>query len=168
MGRPRKPIEKHLLDGTFRSDRHGLPPDDNDAVAPPTKPTDLDGDAGKFWDRVVALLAGIVRDRDAPQLVELCQWWATTQKVRKSLDKSQPGSLRYGRLMNQASTAAATFDRIAKRFGLTPADRATLHVEQTGPVRAKVAVRPKTALDQAGPPAKAKAKVKVKVKPKGK
>lgn len=161
MGRPRKPIEKHLLDGTFRADRHGAPPDDSGTVRPPVKPADLGDAAGAFWDRVVVLLEGVVRDRDGEQLAELCRWWATLQKVRAALDKAQPGSLRYGRLMNQASTAAATFDRIAKRFGLTPADRAALHVEQTGPVKAKVAVRPKTALDQAGAP-------KVTAKPKGK
>lgn len=161
MGRPRKPIELHVAEGTFRADRHGIKPDESEESKPPVKPADLDGDAAEFWDRIVGVLVGIVRDRDGEQLAELCRWWSRIQRVGVQLDKAQPGSLRYGRLMNQASTAAATFDRIAKRFGLTPADRASLHVEQTGPVRAKVAVRPKTALDQAGAP-------KPVVKPKGK
>lgn len=160
MGRPRKPIELHVIDGTFRADRHGPAPVDVGEVRPPTKPSDLGGAAGGFWDRLLAVLAGVVRERDGEQLAELCRWWARIQKVGAALDKSQPGSLRYGRLMNQASTAAATFDRIAKRFGLTPADRASLHVEQAGPTKAKVATRPKTALDLAGPP--------VPVNPKGK
>lgn len=152
MGRPRKPIEKHVLDGTFRADRHGPAPDDLGAVRPPAKPADLGGAAGEFWDRLLAVLTGVVRERDGEQLAELCRWWARIQKFGAALDKAQPGSIGCGRLMAQASTAAATFDRIAKRFGLTPADRASLHVEQAGPAKAKVATRPKTALDQAGPP----------------
>lgn len=158
MGRPRKPLEKHLLDGTFRADRHGPPPDDAGAVAPPVKPADLAGDASEFWDRIVGVLAGVVRDRDGEQLAELCRWWARIQKVGAALDKAQPGSLLYSRLMTQAGTAAATFDRIAKRFGMTPADRAQLHIEATGPVKAKVPTRPRTALDKAGPPKKVKGK----------
>ena len=156
MGRPRKPVEKHVLDGTYRPDRHGVKPDDSGSVAPPIKPGDLKGPAGECWDRVVSVLAGVVRDRDAEQLAELCRWWARVQRVGAALDKEKPGSLEYGRLMTQASSAAATFDRVAKRFGLTPADRAQLHVEATGPVKAKVATRPKTALDKAGPPKKGK------------
>src|SRR5262249_21180976 len=74
MGRPRKPIEKHLLDGTFRADRHGPVPDDAGSGPAPVKPADLDDLAGAFWDRVVLLLAGIVRDRDGEQLAELCRW----------------------------------------------------------------------------------------------
>ncbi len=154
MGRHRKPIEKHVLDGTYRADRHGVKPDDSASVQSPVKPADLNGPAGQCWDRVVAVLAGIVRDRDAEQLAELCRWWARIQRVGEVLDKAKPGTLEYGRLMNAASTAAATFDRLAKRFGLTPADRAQLHVEATGPAKAKVATRPKTALDKAGPPKK--------------
>jgi phage terminase small subunit len=121
--------------------------------APPAKPADLTGEAGAFWDRIVGVLAGVVRERDGEQLAELCRWWARIQRTGAALDKAQPGSLRYGRLMNQASTAAATFDRIAKRFGLTPADRAALHAEGSAvSAKPKVAVKPTTALDRAGPP----------------
>ena len=156
MGRPRKPTEKHLLDGTFRKDRHGPVPADLGTAPPPVKPADLTGPAGEFWNRVTVLLAGVVRDRDGEQLAELCRWWARVQKVGAALDKSAPGSLVYGRLMNQASTASATFDRIAKRFGMTPADRAAVAAEAAGPAKTRVATKPKTSL----PPPTKKGKVK--------
>ncbi len=152
MGRPRKPVVKHVLDGTYRADRHGPLPVDPDAVPAPVKPADLTGAAGDLWDRIVRLLPGVVRDRDAEQLAEMCRWWARAQRVGAALDKAQPGSLRFGRLTSQAATATGTFDRIAKRFGLTPADRAALTVEPTGPAKPKVATRPPTKLDKAGPP----------------
>jgi hypothetical protein len=148
MGRPRKPLEQHQLDGTFRKDRHGPLPEDSTPAVPPAKPHSLVGPAGEFWDRVIVHLAGVVRERDADQLVEMCEWWATIQWLRPALRKAQPGSLRCSRLMAQISSAAAAFDRIAKRFGLTPADRATLREDAAAKPRAKVDTRPQTGIDR--------------------
>lgn len=146
MGRHRKPVEQRILEGSYKPSRHGPVPADFGIARPPDKPADLTEAAGEFWDRVVNLLAGVVRDRDGEQLAELCRWWARIQKLGAALDKARPGSLNCGRLMNQASTASATFDRIAKRFGLTPADRAAIAAAPAGPVKTRVATKPKTSL----------------------
>jgi phage terminase small subunit len=158
MGRPRKPIERHLLDGTYRADRHGPLSDEPEEFAPPTKPAEMTPAAGEFWDKVVAMLAGVVRDRDGPQLAQLCSWWALWQEAEAKLMAGSPGTIEYARTLNAVSVASQNFDRIAKRFGLTPADRAVLKVEHAGPPKPKVATRPKTQLDAKGPPKPKKGK----------
>lgn len=152
MGRSRKPTEQHRLDGTYRADRHGPIADEAEGLAPPEKPDGMNTIAGEFWDEIVRLKAGVVRAADGPQLAQLCSWWALWQLAELALVDYEIGSLPYNRTLAAVSTASQNFDRIAKRFGLTPADRAGLQAEQAGPARPRVATRPKTKLDANGPP----------------
>lgn len=154
MGRLRKPVELRLLDGSYSRTRHGPLPEPEETSGPLVKPADLKGPAAKFWTVVAELLAGVVRDRDAPMLAELCRWWARAQIAGRKLDTMSPGTVEYGRLMRQAAEASGAFDRIAKRFGLTPSDRAQLRAEQVVQVQAKVPVKPATVLDKKGKPKK--------------
>jgi hypothetical protein len=161
-GRPRKPVENHLRDGTYRADRHGPIPDEEPAGPPPAKPKDLTGVAEKFWNLVVALVGPTLRAADAPQLVQMCRWWARWKECEQAIDELaegvEPGSMQYTRLLNSAVVCSANFDRVASRFGLTPADRAKLRAEAAPPTRARVATRPATRLDQKGAPSKPKVK----------
>ena len=152
MPTPRKPLEAHLRDGTYRHDRHGPIPDDVQTFTPPRKPADLVGDAGEFWDTITALLAGVVRDRDAPLLAELCWHWSELRRVKKVLATKQPGEAGYNTLLVAVGILTDKFDKIASRFGLTPADPARLNVEVAAPVKARVATRPRTKLDKMGKP----------------
>ena len=153
MPTPRKPIERHVLDGTYRADRHGaILADLGDAFAPPVKPPDLTGDASKLWDTLIVMLAGVVRDRDGLMLSELCEWWSELRRVKTALVASAPDAKGYNQLLVAAGICSDKFDKIANRFGLTPCDRAKLGAESTGPVKPRVATRPKTALDLSGPP----------------
>ena len=153
MSRHRKPVEMRLLDGTYQPSRHGpLPADLGDAFAPPVKPSDLKGDASKLWDTLTVMLAGVVRDRDGLMLAELCQWWAELRRVKTVLAATTPDAKGYNGLLVAAAVCTDKLDKIASRFGLTPSDRAKLGAESTGPVKPRVATRPKTALDQSGPP----------------
>src|SRR4051812_14841340 len=96
----RKPLEKHILDNTYRADRHGpLTPDDAPQQTPPVKPADLTGEAGKRWDQLTALLLGVVRDRDAPLLAEACRFWAELKRVQTQLKKTTPGAKGYNQLL---------------------------------------------------------------------
>jgi phage terminase small subunit len=152
MGRPRKPVEARILDGTYKPSRHGPPPDAGDEVAPPAKPADLDGDAAVLWDTIVPMLATVARERDAPMLAELCWQWAELRRIKAVIAKKKPGAKGYNQLLVAAGICTDKFEKIASRFGLTPSDRAKLGVVQAGPVRAKVATRQPTALDRAGGP----------------
>lgn len=156
MGRNRRPVESRLLDGTYQPSRHGPLPDPVEGAGPPVKPADLDGDAGRLWDSLTVLLAGVVRDRDATMLAELCWQWAELQRIKEVIAKKTPGAKGYNQLLVAAGICTDKFDKIASRFGLTPSDRAKLGATQSEPIRPVVAIRPKSALDKQGPPKKGK------------
>lgn len=155
MARTPKPVEQHVLDGTYRKDRHGPLPDEGD-FKPPEMPPGIGDLAAQFWERITELLKGVVRDRDGPQLHQLCFWWAQWETCEIALTGLEIGTIQHARVFNAASTASQNFDRIARRFGLTPADRAALKAERSGPPKAKVATKPAIKLDKQGPPKKGK------------
>lgn len=150
MGRPRKPVDLRLLEGSYQPSRHGPLPEPEETAPKPVKPAGLTGESGKMWDRLLPLLEPVVRERDTPLLVEMCTWWAELKRVRAALKKSGPGAKGYQQLLVSAGICSDKVDKIASRFGMTPSDRAKLRAEASGPVRAKVPVRPKTALDRLG------------------
>ena len=156
-GRPRKSIDQHLRDGTYRADRHGPIATDqleSQAPPPPAMPGEVVGLAAEFWRRIVGLLGNLIRDRDAPLLAELCWHWAELQRIKTEIALVTPGTGNYRDLLIANGICTDKFDRIARRFGMTPVDRAKLKVESVGPAKPKVATRPPTANDRRGPPAK--------------
>ncbi len=157
MGRHRKPVAEHVRDGTYRADRHGPVPEPEPPAPPPERPADLAGGAAEFWDRVLLLIGPTLRPADGPQLVQMCRWWARWVECEAALDAEEtPGTVEHSRLIKAAATCSASFDRIASRFGLTPADRAKLRSEAPAQAKAKVATRPATKLDRQGPPTRSK------------
>lgn len=154
-GRPRKPLERHKLEGTYRKDRHGVAVPESDLAASPlpAKPSGMNVGAAKFWDRITPELRGIARERDASALAEMCFWWAEGKRIKETLEKMVPGGKGYGSLLVSAAVAADKFAKFASQFGLTPADRAKLApVADAGKKVAKVATRPATKLDKGGKP----------------
>lgn len=160
----RKSLEDHVRDGTYRADRHGpLPEGFKASVAaakpivhslpcgPLVKPADLKGEAEKVWNALLPLLGSIATERDAPLLADLCTWWAELGRVRVRLKKVMPGEVEYNRLLIAAGICADKVDKIAARFGLTPADRAKLRID-TGPAKPKIVTRPRQFKGEDGPP----------------
>lgn len=133
MGRPRKPVAAKILDGSFRADRDGDP---STLVLPggtPQPPPDLAGEALAFWHKVVP---GLVATRiaaacDTPSLAMMCEWWARYRTYARRLDEAPADKNTY-QLMLQVGIATTNFDRLASRFGLTPADRNKLRVDAGG------------------------------------
>jgi P27 family predicted phage terminase small subunit len=128
-GRPRKPKKLHILDGSFRKDRHSA---DVEADGIPIKPATLRGDAGDFWDAVVPGLvkSGIAKACDAAALTLLCQWWQRYLRFSRALDRVSPIYKNSQRLVRLVDVASKWFDRIGSRFGLTPADRAKMRTQE--------------------------------------
>jgi phage terminase small subunit len=129
MGRPRKPIEAKILDGTYREDRDGpLPQAVFEGV--PSPPPDMKGDALKFWKKHVPELVakGIAKAIDGPQLALMCEWWAKYQRFSRMIEKMKNEDRRLVQAMTGCAIASDKFDKIAARFGLTPSDRAKLRV----------------------------------------
>lgn len=158
-GRPRKPVEEHVGNGTYRPGKHGPRPVVPDPVeAPPAKPTGLAPDVSAKWDATVPHLAHLLRPYHAALLVDLCRWQVRAEQIDAAL-ALQPagGEKEYVSLLSAASTATANLLALSQRFGLSPADRAKLKIMPTASATAtaakpKVATRPRTSLDAAPPP----------------
>jgi phage terminase small subunit len=129
-GRPRKPVEAKILEGTFRADKDGDP---TTFLAPgePVPPPHLKGPALEFWGEVVPGLValGVARAADAPALAEMCTWYARYRKLARAFDRAKVGPGNSG-LMMQMGVSFDKFNGLAARFGLTPSDRAKLRVAE--------------------------------------
>lgn len=148
MGRPRKTVEEHLASGTYRADRHGPIPM---GCSPVTKPKTLSPEASKFWDAVIADRLGTLTAGDVPAAVCMAEAWAVWRQTCDVYHAVKTAGERL-RLTKLVADTSAAFERWAKRFGLTPADRAKARPTETKAAAAKVAVRPKTHLDRLGAP----------------
>src|SRR5215207_7590594 len=89
MGRPPKPVEEHLRNGTYRADRHAPPvlvsgrPTLDDPMMEP--PDDLPEDGKKFWRAWVTRLieVGLIDRVDQPALEGLCTMFARAVQARR-------------------------------------------------------------------------------------
>jgi P27 family predicted phage terminase small subunit len=132
-GRPRKPTAKHKLDGTFRKDRHGDRADVGmDLPGQPIMPAGLSDDARELWVRVVGQLtrSKVAVEIDTSQLEAMCRWWARyLENERHACEFSH--DIEAGDMYEKrAKRAWDAFDKVASRFGLTPADRAKLKLPE--------------------------------------
>lgn len=119
-GRPKKPTELRVLEGTHRKDRHGDPAEEVRPLASTSDPPPhLTGIALEMWR---ALAPELVRLKlltkiDRPQLEHLCICYQTMRE-------SASDSIAWFK-------AAAALDRIARQFGMTPSARAGMRAENT-------------------------------------
>lgn len=97
----------------------------------------LTGEALKMWREIVPELKalGLATNLDGPTLTMLCHWWAEYRRWQSMSDK------RIDPWQRASMMAAATkwVRTIAKDYGLTPTDRASLKVgeqkEETNPFK---------------------------------
>ncbi len=152
-GRPRKSIEEHILNGTYRKDRHG-PIEPADLPAPfPSKPKSLPVSAGAVWDRLAAVLNGVAKARDVPTLEDLCRWIDRAERINVVLSAMDPAETGYVKALTGAAIATDKILQLSARFGISPADRAKLRSDtSSGPPKPKVKVRTPTKSDRTGPP----------------
>lgn len=126
-GRPAKPKKLHILEGSFRKDRHGAK-GDAPSVAGDVIVPDLEEHAKKMWGEVIGPLVklGIVTSADVPAAQAMCESWGLMRRSFAALE-SDPCD----KLARTAYTAyCQLFDKFASRFGLTPADRQRLKFEK--------------------------------------
>ena len=146
MARNKKPLEQHVIDGTYRPSVHGPLPANleswrhGDGPAPglPDKPVDLDATAAEMWDRVIATRQGTIWPSDGPMLKVFCVWWSLWEKAsaKAAIDLTQ-------QTFTPLGIATDKIEKLAARFGLSPKDRAALPVVQSGPKKAQVETRDK-------------------------
>ena len=115
-GRPRKPDLVKIADGTYRKDRDGNPEEKPNPTGFPVKPSNLVGLAGEHWDYNVPRLIeiGIAKDTDQNALEAMCHYWQQFKRGKK---------------ITQRNEAFKEWIKIARSFGMTPADRGKLNVK---------------------------------------
>lgn len=152
-GRPRKSVDEHLANGTYRPSRHGpIPPAaDPTPAEPPRMPKGLPEDVAAKWRELVAVLAGRLKRTDLPMLENLARWMAEADKLAAARAGMKPGDKGYAQNVTMYGIATDKIAMHSTRFGLSPADRAKLRAEAAaGPAKPKVATRPRTTLDAQG------------------
>ena len=125
-GTKRKPAEQHILQGTFRGDRHKKPAK-AEGTLPPC-PSYLDINGRSEWRRVARAIAawGCANPIDYGMLVIMCQSWSLMRRLTKKTDKmlrDDEITIEYQRLMTCLMNSRATYQRIAVLFGVTPSAR---------------------------------------------
>ncbi len=140
----RKPTELHVLEGTYRKDHHG-DPHSVPASGEPEPPTTLSAEERAYWDHIVPILLGmgVAKKADTDEIVKMCRWWVEWNKAMDHLSNMRASRKGYGTAVRTAAVASDAYDRVAKRFGLTPCDRAKI---RTGVAQAsKIRTRPREA-----------------------
>jgi phage terminase small subunit len=127
QGRKPKMTAKHVLEGTFRAERHAGRVDSVAAASPANLPKpNVIGEAGKWlWELTIRNLpGGVLRDQDAAKLELMCVSW---EQYRKLLERMQIDD--DPKLISKLKNLADMIDKFGKQFGMSPLDRASLKVE---------------------------------------
>lgn len=132
MGRPTKPVELHILEGTYRPDRQGEPIAVD--LGEPAPPKHLKGWALRYWKEITPRLLQmkVATAGDSAAIAQMCTWWAAVRRFTLMLERAKDNDKRMFRLVTNLATATNQFQAIACRFGLTPSDRARLKGVGTG------------------------------------
>lgn len=129
-GRPRKPRNLKLIEGTYREDREPDHPPTPQAEAP-TCPTWLGREAKRIWRRLAPELAevGLLAKVDRATFAAFCQayhrWW-TLEKKRSDTEEfftTDSGYSQRHPVHKAADEAMERMVELGARFGMTPADR---------------------------------------------
>lgn len=127
------PAELRLLRGTHRADRHGPATPEPSAAATGGSESFWEPDAGtpaaEIYDFIMESGVGpAVSASDSPMLVLLCETWGLCLSSLKQVQASPTDKVARTAFVSYSQL----FDRLACRFGLTPADRARLRLPSAG------------------------------------
>jgi P27 family predicted phage terminase small subunit len=96
------------------------------------KPDWLDDDASWHWDLVAtAYRQGILKAVDTSELIQACVWWSEWRKAHRALQTVDPAELpkMYQNLLYSSDRAAGRWQKAASLLGMSPVDRARIHVD---------------------------------------
>ena len=140
-GRKPKPAALHVVQGTFRGDRHN-PNEPRPKPGRPSCPRWLMDEAKKEWKRIAPELEalGMLTQLDRASLATYCQAWARFVEAEEQVERY--GSVIAAKNSDYISVSpwetlrrsnAATVRAFASEFGLTPSARTRITV--TPPVK---------------------------------
>jgi len=125
-GRPRIPLEKLRLVGSFRTNEHGDRLNEPQASGEPVKPHGMSREASAEWNRLVPLLLAMrtVKEIDTQAVVAACEMWALYRKAFRQAMKYPTDKDVRGAVV----AYLASWDKAASKLGMNPVDRAKLSV----------------------------------------
>lgn len=134
-GRPPKPIEQHLKEGTYRKDRHSgalVVTTPGTGIAHLGAPDHLTRLQTQVWDELARLLDSIVRESDAP-MVELAAVAYSSYRELEEVVRDEgytytddKGNTKPNPAVQMRDRSMKMFMDLSARLGLSPADRARL------------------------------------------
>lgn len=126
-GRPRKPTLLLALKGTRRADRHADRSDDTPSTGIPEKPKWLNAEAGRMWEHLTTdgEYKQAITQVHLPMLAVFCDLWS---QYVASARRPRKGEAPKPRL---SASEIAVMTNIGSKLGLTPSDRARLHIPKT-------------------------------------
>ena len=79
-----------------------------------------------MWDKVISTTPeGVLKEIDAAMLFGMCKWWSVWRKLDRSLSQKMcPATI------TSATKAWNAFNTAAIQYGMTPAARSRLQIEQ--------------------------------------
>ncbi len=128
-GRPRKPTEMKVLEGTYRHDRDGPLPEDfsqlDGEIATPEFP---DPAALEMWNTHIQQLidAGVVKPTDVPLAISMCELWGLYRHAYEAARKSPTDQDTRVALCSYWTK----FEQASARFGMNPSDRSRLRLDK--------------------------------------
>lgn len=128
-GRPRKPTELKVKQGTYRADRDGPLPEDlphlDGEIATPEFP---DPAAKAMWEDHIQPLIGlsVVKPTDVPLAISMCQLWGLYCECYEAarLDPTDQDT------RVAVCSYWTKFEQAAARFGMNPSDRSRLRLDK--------------------------------------
>lgn len=105
---------------------------------PPDCPRHLDKVAKREWKRLVPVLQRmrVLTEADQIALANLCQTYSTMIQAQEQLSKSgilyktKSGYIQQSPLLGIVNSSIEIINRLSREFGLTPASRSRIEVEQ--------------------------------------
>lgn len=136
-GRPRKPQEQKILEGTDRHDRtleNTMTPPRPENL--PTAPKEMDAETAANFNRMSEMLFNcrVLKVSDFEALVQLARSITTMNTAFEEMNGNEVVKTKSGQLMRNPWTAVyndafTRFKEMASRFGLTPSDRQKIIAE---------------------------------------
>ena len=136
-GRPKKPIEAHKYEGTYRDDRHSGTLEGQVLSIAPRVPGSLKDEGKKEWQRISKLLVrdNLLTDYDLKNLELYCMQFDIIYEANESI--REKGVLMKGQnttIKNPAwqilKESIEIVRKISEKYGFTPVDRAKVNVQK--------------------------------------
>lgn len=124
--RQAKPTAVLKLEGNYRPARHAGRVDETPLAGEPVKPEGMSPAESALWEQVTKSYSGrnVLAELDTAALQTLCEFWGLYQDARQKA-KANPTDKE---IRCAVVAYFGAFERLAGKFGLTPAARAALKV----------------------------------------